>query len=222
MQHFIRKLRIYLTKNKIFFEVIVSMALSFMAIYVSIQANKIAENQTRIMEEELLPQLEIRPSVEFNQELQIYDNTTWLFYNHGGKLSNFNTEEYSFIKIIDKNSENYDTIIRPLYSYLDFRGVLTGESEGLIYLVDNHHHGNKEMELRNSLINEAYIEIHVYVQVSYKDLFNKEHYEYFQISPGIKKVSKSHWEKAEKYFNLIKVFSFPTLQSSDIRLLIEK
>ena len=76
----INKIRRALNDNKIFFEVIVASLLSFMAVYVSIQANRIAETQTKIMQEENLPQLEIRMTQEYNEQIKLYDNDVWLFF----------------------------------------------------------------------------------------------------------------------------------------------
>jgi hypothetical protein len=211
----INKLRKGLNENKIFFEVIVASLLSFMAVYVSIQANRIAETQTKIMQEENLPQIEIRMTQEYNEQLKIYDNNVWLFYNRGGKLSDFDTKEYSFYKFT--YHPDYDTLQLPLYSYLNMRGVLTGESEGLVYQIDNNHHGTKEIQLRDSLSNFGFCDIETYIAVSYVDIFNERHEEFFQISPGISRIKKQNWDIIEtSYKNAKDRFTFSKLSARNI------
>lgn len=211
----IRKIRKVLNTNKIFFEVIVASLLSFMAVYVSIQANRIAETQTKIMREENLPQLEIRMTQEYNEQIKLYDNDVWLFFNRGGRLSEFNTKEYSFYNFTYE--PDYDTLKLPLYSYLNLRGILSGESEGLVYQVDNNHQGTKEMELRDSLSNFGFYDIETYVAVSYTDIFNDRHEEYFQISPGINRINKQKWDTIEKnYMNAKERYTFSKLSANNI------
>ena len=188
-----------LEDNKIFFEVIVASLLSFMAIYVSFQANKIAEIQTKIMQEEDLPQLEIRINQEYNEQLELYDNVVWKIINQGGRLSDFDTEAYSFYKFF--YHPDYDTLQIPLYSYLNMRGFLTGESEGLIYQIDNNHHGVKEIELRDSLSDFGFYQIETYMTIFYKDIFNENHEEYFIISPRIGRIKKEEWNVIETNYN---------------------
>jgi hypothetical protein len=195
----ISKIRNWLNKNKVFFEVIVAFSLSFMAIFLSIQANRIAKAQTKIMEEENLPQIEIRSTQEYNEQKKLYDNDIWLFFNRGGKIADFDVTNYSLYRFTYR--PNYDTLIFPIYSYMNYRGVLTGESEGLIYQIDNDHNGAKEIELRDSLSNYGFYGIDTYAKLTYKDIFNKPHSEFYQINPSKKSITKEHWEEIEKQFS---------------------
>jgi|GEM_PF-2923124 len=217
----IKKIRKGLNNNKIFFETIVAILLSFMSVFVSFQANRIAETQTKIMKEENLPQLELRMTQEYNDQIKLYDNNLWLFFNHGGRLSDFDTKEYSFYKFTFH--PNFDTLVLPLYDYLNMRGVLTGESEGLVYQVDNNHHGAKEIELRDSLSQFGYYDIETYVAVTYNDLFNDKHEEYFQIGPGINRISKQKWDLIEKkHISAKDHFTFSNLSAMNIIDLTKK
>lgn len=195
----ISKIRTWLNKNKVFFEVIVALLLSFMAIFLSIQANRIATTQTKIMEEENLPQIEIRSTQEYNERNKLYDNDIWLFFNRGGKISDFDVTNYSVYRFTYR--PNYDTLIFPIHSYLNYRGTLTGESEGLIYQIDNNHNGSKEVELRDSLSNYGFYGIDTYAKVTYKDIFNNLHDEFYQINPSKRSITKERWQEIEKQFN---------------------
>ena len=213
----ISSIRKSLEKNKIFFELIVATLLSFMAIYVSIQANKIAETQTSIMEQENLPQLEIRMTQDYNQDLKIYDNNIWLFFNRGGKILNFDTTEYTFLRFTNMHEMEIDSVSLPLYGYYNMRGTLSGESEGLIYQIDNNHNGIKEIELRNNLTGYGYYDIESYMQISYEDIFDKQHFEYYKVSPGISKISEKKWKEISvKFVDAKQKFTFPQLDSSQI------
>jgi len=188
----IKRFRKFLENNKIFFEVFVSATLSFMAVFVSFKANSIANTQTRIMEQENMPQLEIRMTQDYNQELKIYDNNNWLVFNRGGKIIDFETAECTFFKFY--YGQNQDSIVIPIYGYFNMRGILSGESEGLIYQVDNNHNGKMEIALRDSLLNYGYFEMTSYIEITYSDIFDKKHSDYFQIAPGIASISKDQWK----------------------------
>ena len=82
----VQKFRAFLTLNKIFIESVVAVLLSAMALVVSCNANKIAQAQTKIMEVEHIPKLELRMHEEFNEKKKIYDNNVWMVYNKNGKL----------------------------------------------------------------------------------------------------------------------------------------
>lgn len=198
MRFNIVKIRKWLNANKIFFEVIVATLLSFMAVFVSIQTNKIAETQTQIMIEENMPQIEIRMGQQYNELSKFYDNDIWYFYNRGGKLSNFEISYYSFYEFIYR--PNFDTIVIPIYGYLNMQGVLTGEGDGLIYQIDNNHNGKKEIELRDSLWDFGFNNVTVFARLEFKDILNRQHEEYYQISPGITSVDKIKWDNVKSKF----------------------
>lgn len=187
----IKRLRNFLEENKVFFEVVVSVLLSIMAVLVSIEANRIANAQTRIMEQENSPHLEIRMTQDYNQELKIYDNTNWLVFNRGGKIIDFEANECTFFKFY--YGQNPDSIVIPIYGYFNLRGLLSGESEGLIYQVDNDHNGKIEIALRDSLMNYGYFEMASYIEITYRDIFDKKHSEYYQIAPGYNRINKEQW-----------------------------
>ena len=191
-----------LNDNKIFFEVFVAGCLSAMAIIVSIQSNKIAQSQTKMMEEQGLPQIEIRYNQEKNQRTEIYDYNKWYVFNQGEKLSNLETETMSFVYYNSKEGL-FDTVLFPVYGYLGMRGMLTGEGDNLVYEFDNDYSGAKEVELRNALLNKGYFEVRNYIMLKYKDIYNGAHDEYYCIWPGIREISKTEWDTLkQKHINV--------------------
>jgi hypothetical protein len=211
----IKKIRDFLNNYRVFFELIVATLLSIMAIIVSINSNRIANAQTDIMKKENMPQFEIRMTQDYNEQLRIYDNNVWMFFNRGGRLSDFDTKEYSFFKFT--YHPHFDILSLPLYNYLNMRGVLTGESEGLIYHVDNNHFGARFLELRDSLSNFGYFEIETYISITYVDIFDEKRQEYFQVNPSIKKIDLHEWNIIENnYKNAKKYYDLPLLNTKNI------
>jgi hypothetical protein len=73
------------------------------------------------------------------------------------------------------------------------------------------------VELRDSLTNFGFYEIETYVAITYTDLFNDRHEEYFQISPGINRINKQQWDTIEKsYKNAKDRFTFSKLSATNI------
>ncbi len=211
------RFRKWLETNKIFFEVFVAITLPIIAIYISVQANRIAENQTRIMEEENLPQLELRMNQEYNESIKIYDNNVWSLYNRGGKLSNLSIDKMSFIRFTNNGTNKWNEIELPIYGYFAMHGILTGESEGLIYQIDNNKNGFKELQLRNQLLNDGQFEVEAFIGFTYLDIFDNRHSLFFKCSPSITPVLEEEWLQMQKKQNEAdSTLYFPKVSASDI------
>lgn len=111
MKNKIIEFRMFLERNKIFFEISLAIIVAITGIFISIQANNIAKNQTKIMELENTPRIEIRNTQVYNDSLKIYDITKWFVFNHNSKISNFKiNKEVSYLNIIKrKNYQEFDT-----------------------------------------------------------------------------------------------------------------
>lgn len=132
MNNKVNNFRFFLEKNKIFFEIGLAIIVALTGIYISIQANDIAKNQTKIMELENTPKIEIRKVQVYNDSLKIYDITKWFVFNNNSKISNFEIDnEISYLNLIKR--KNYEEIDIPLRNYLNIGGILSGENEGLIF-----------------------------------------------------------------------------------------
>jgi hypothetical protein len=196
-------LRGLLQRNKIFFEVITAGVLSVTAIIVSVQANKIAETQTIIMKEEVLPQIEILMTQTKDSVTNMYD-TYWLVYNRGGKMSEYKMDTYTFIKPTLTKSMKIDSLMYPLYGYTDLRSELTGSADDLVSTFNNGKNAFKEQELRNSLNGEAYFSIETYASVTYTDILGHKHYEYYLLGINNTRLSHDQWKKIEEHHNYSK------------------
>lgn len=183
-----------LNDNKIFFEVIVAGLLSFMAITVSIQANKIAERQTIIMEQENLPQWEVWMQQDKNPQTGIYDLSTWTVVNKGGKFSDFAMTDLTFLtysKYGDYGSK--DSIRIPIYGYLAWRRIHSMETDGPIYTVHNDYNGALEYKLQEELRGKGILDVETYVKITYDDIFDKSHEDYYKLSIGTQRITKAEY-----------------------------
>lgn len=193
--------RSWLEFNKIFFEIIGAASLSFMAIFISITANSLTEKQTKIMEYENTPQLEIRTQQIQNPQTKIYDKTVWLIFNRNSKLSNFEIEkDYSLLTFTKARDFSGDTLSVPIHFYLNTSGILTGENEGLIYQFDNAYVGEDEFEFRSGLRGIGYIDVHSYIKITYNNIFDEKIEKFYKISPSIKLITSEEWKKIEKFW----------------------
>lgn len=189
----VKKLRKFLEKNKIFFEIGLAIIVAFTGIYISIQANDIAKNQTKIMELENTPKIEIRKTQIYNDSLKIYDLTKWFVFNHNSKISNFEIDqEISYLNFTKR--KNYEEISIPLRSYLNIGGTLSGENEGLIFEFDNKYSGYNEFLTRQGIRDHGYLDTKSFISLSYDDILEKREIKYFQITPLIKEISKKSWD----------------------------
>jgi hypothetical protein len=196
-----KKARSTLEKNKILFELIVATLLSFMAIFVSIQANNISKRQTEIMQFENSPQIEIRMQQFFNDSLNYYDKKEWFVYNRNSKLADFNLEEsFSFIVFYKDYVFTKDSIVFSLPYYLNSAGHLSGDNEGLLYKFDSDDNGQFIRNLDLASRDLGYLQINSYVKATYSTIFKNREEVYFQISPKIKQISSKEWKIVETLY----------------------
>lgn len=215
---FNRNIKRLLQNNKIYFEVIVASCLTFMAIYLSWTANKIANQQTTIMQLEHTPNIELRKTQIYNDSLRVYDVTKWFVYNNNSKISNFDIEkEYSILHFTFR--ENTDTIKLPVWDYLNLGGTIYENSEGKIFDFDNKYSGYQEYILRQSLFTEGYIEIESYIKINYRSVLKKNETKFFKIEPTIEEVDSIKWNKIKSYVekNSKKGINLGAIKSDELR-----
>lgn len=197
----ILKLKRFLDSNKIFFEIIVSISLTFTSIYVSIIANQIALSQTRIMELENTPKLEIRKNQIYNDSLEIFEITEWYIFNQNSKIANVSLEkEVSFLNVIKRGT--YQEFNIPCRNYLNSQGILTGSSEGLVYQFDNKLTALNEYQTREQFWDKGHLQLNTYISVSYDDVLNEKNEKFYMITPTIKEISKSTWDSCIRTWSI--------------------
>lgn len=204
MENKIVRLRNLLNRNKVFFEVLAATVLTITSVFVSFQANAIANQanniskiQTAIMEKENTPNIEIRKT-QLNKNYKIDDNITeWKVLNNNSKVSNFEIErQLAYLNIAKrKNSEEVNI---PLIEYINIEGKSTSESEGVIFEFDNFNCSKDEFLTREKMWDYGYVYITSYIEISYDDVLKRKETKYYQITPLIQEISKSEWNKILK------------------------
>lgn len=195
----IESARKWLERNKIFLEVLSIVISPIAAVYVAYKANEISDSQTRIMEQQEMPRIEVRTSRLYNEESKVYDTDMLAVFNMGGKLANFDikTMEFLQLEVYRPRAAKNDTLMLEIEEYYTTGGVLSGNSEGLIYTVDNNHGDARIVSLRDTLLNKhiGYCDVVSYAQITYNDVFDNKHIDYFKTNPSVVKVSEAEWKK---------------------------
>ncbi|OXA93862.1 hypothetical protein [Flavobacterium hercynium] len=196
--------RHFLERNKIFFEILTAVVLTITSIFVSIQANDIANKanaisnaQTGIMELENTANLEIRKKQISNDSTETDNITKWSVLNNNSKISNFEIEkEFSYINIVKKL--NNEEINIPLMEYINLDGRSTEQNEGLIYEFDNKNCSHNEYLMRQGIWEYGFTQIKSFIQVSFDNVLTKKVTKYYQIAPLIQEISKREWDLIKK------------------------
>ncbi len=207
----------WLEHNKIFFEILVATALSFMAIFLSIQSNIIAKSQIRTMEKEKLPYIEIKQKKnnEFFNEIDLVNNEEGglpdeiAIYNRGGKLLDFTCFSIFGLNTHEKYYGNYKKF--NLSDYIDNRGTLTGESEGLICTLMSKYDSTADWLEDTLSKHKLYMYLSAAFIIRYTDVFGNDHKEYW-ILHSSRHVFKTYQEEYAKY--LTKIIDSDTISFS--------
>lgn len=204
MKNKIIHFRNFLERNKIFLEVLTAIVISITSIFVSFQANNIAnqaniisDTQTDIMKLENTPSIEIRKTLVANGSSGIESVSKWLVLNNNSKISNFEIEkEFSYINIVKKTKSEELNI--PLMEYINRDGRLTGKNEGLVYEFDNKNCSQNEFLMRQEIWDYGYTQIKSFIEISYDNVITKRATKFYQITPLIKEISKSEWDSIKR------------------------
>lgn len=200
MKNKIIELRKFLKRNKIFLEVLTAIVLTTTSIFVSFQANNIANQanvisstQTAVMKMENTPSLEIRKVQEVSDSYVIDNVSKWIVINNNSIISNFEIEkEYAFLNMVKRANSKELNI--PLMEYINSDGKATGQNEGLIYEFDNKNCSKNELLTRNGIWDYGYIQIKSFIEISYTNVFKKKEIKYYQIAPLIQEISNREWD----------------------------
>jgi hypothetical protein len=193
-----------LERNKIFLEVLTAIVLTSTSIFVSFQANNIANQaniisntQTCIMKMENTPSLEIRKTQTVNDSSGVENVSKWTVLNNNSSISNFEIEkQYAYLNIVKR--ENSAEINIPLMEYVDIEGRSTGQNEGLIYEFDNKNCSKNELMTRQLIWDYGYTQIKSYIEISYTNVLTKKETKYYQITPLIQEISEKEWGSIKK------------------------
>ncbi|MEO7975552.1 hypothetical protein [Flavobacterium sp.] len=193
MKNKIIKLRGFLKRNKIFFEVLAATALTITSIFVSFKANNISERQMEIMESENTPRIEIQRTQLFIDSTKTHQVSKWLVFNNNSKISNFEIEKQ--VSFLNVNKKDDKEITIPIIEYLNPLGKLSSQNEGLIYQFDNIYSFQDESATRQELLDYGDVNVRSFIEISYHDVLGrKKGIKYFQVSPLIQEILKDEWD----------------------------
>lgn len=200
MRNKIISFREFLERNKIFLEVLTAIVLTSTSIFVSFQANNIANQaniisstQTGIMKMENTPSIEIRRTQIMSDSSGIDNVSKWTVINNNSIISNFEIEkEYAYLNIAKRtNSVEIDI---PLMEYINSDGKLTGQNEGVVYVFDNKNCSKNELLIRQGIWDYGYSQIKSFIEISYTNALRERETKYYQIAPLIQEISTREWD----------------------------
>ncbi|UWY30055.1 hypothetical protein N4T20_08940 [Flavobacterium sp. TR2] len=200
MRNKVISFREFLERNKIFLEVLTAIVLTSTSIFVSFQANNIANQaniisstQTGIMKMENTPSIEIRRTQIMSDSSGIDNVSKWTVINNNSIISNFEIEkEYAYLNIAKRtNSVEIDI---PLMEYINSDGKLTGQNEGVVYVFDNKNCSKNELLIRQGIWDYGYSQIKSFIEISYTNALRERETKYYQITPLIQEISTREWD----------------------------
>lgn len=138
--------------------------------------------QMKIANSEIMPQIRLL-SVQLQNEKQVYSDNQIRVYNYGRTISNLDIESFVFIKPDNSTlaTKNKELILNGYYLYTNLKNnednlemVVSGvkNNNTIIHNLSNEIHNSKG----------TYLSLDVYFKVSYFDLNDKKHTDYYQLN----------------------------------------
>ena len=207
------KLRSFLNKNRIFFETIAATTLTIMAIVVAVaqlittnEQTAYLEQQTIIERSQALPRFTVQVKQFMNEEGTFAEDEKIMVYNHGNIAYNIKVDAVIFFELTYSENNKSRNLRIPISGYYA-ANIYTGDSTGLIvssYDAKNHY---KRFNLQNQLYDleettgrTISIDVKRYVKISYTDIFEVDHVEYYFV-PIIYGGELLETAEGEKIFN---------------------
>ncbi|WP_149981133.1 hypothetical protein [Pseudoalteromonas rhizosphaerae] len=218
-------MRVWLEKNKIYFDTFAPISLSIAALFVAIASYKLADQQLK------LSSLNAKPNF-YLKEISLYDpvakhaNETELrIYNSGEEISNFNKNVNSIIIVEQyKETEKIVSYI-PIIGYYDV-SFNSSDPTGELSIVKGHNNNAKffdvYVEFQNSKFNDKYgfvfISLKHSTQITYTNKLGEDGESFFiDTSP----VSSVEYQKFMSNYNASDHIRLYDLSLSDIENVLQ-
>lgn len=210
------KITEWLTNYEIIFTTVAAVMLSIMAILVSIAQNKTAKRQTKLMKQQAeLMNMQLKvdkklssPHISMKLEFIFEEGTRGaqgqrvLVENNGGEAYNLDFTTAVFWNVVINYPDGAKFGMVRINNYLRSRFY----SNNIGLLCDAQYEGNlaRAAKIQSEFIqifsNEgiiAFINPFIYAKLSYRDIFNENHVEYYHMLPVFdgKKLNESEGEK---------------------------
>lgn len=213
---FLGKIRDFLQRNQIYFEIFSSILLSIMALIVSVNSCQISKQQ--LANEERLNMPRIKISHEQLSSKEANDSEKIIIENVGGHAYNYNIEKRVFLscKYFPLNGDNSKQICLPIQDILD-TSFPTNNYTGVIesyYTICTVKYFNELYNQARDIKGFLDLQLLKYISISYFDFKDELHEELFIID-GV-----YQGRKIEKNDKISKLFSvkFPSYRISEIKL----
>jgi len=233
MESMVTRVRGWLSRNKIFFEIaggtVVTVLLSITALFVAHQANQIAETQTQLLElqtrlvERQTEAIEIENEPSIHIDVKRYwhsKENPWAYdllvyvSNEGEPLEHFNirSKEILLVSYSGDYASSVEAKIPILYTCpYDITGNSTGLLATLCVCNSPITYGERADEFTKWCAGQekyrskyGFIYLYWYLMVSYSDRMGKEHADFFRVSEY--KVGRVRDENAEEMFSRLPTY----------------
>ena len=219
-------------KFQIKWEVVITIIISIVGVFISWQAYKISELQAEIARNSLLPNIQVNEIQKIDEQTGDFYETVLQISNLEGKIYNFDSEIVTFLscEYVDKNGDIYIEDI-PLFSYYIVR-YNSGNNIGVLEEKITAGNWNRVKQLRSKILEynktsgeSLYMEIDTYVAVKYIDLLNDEQILYYSIDLFDTTIMDKDDGKVkfDRYYELVKkdLYINPNNEEIEIEEVIE-
>lgn len=197
--------------NKIKWEVLITIIISFTSVFVAIKANDISKMQTLIARNSVLPTIEVNEKITENLWSNGQDTSIIEISNLSGKLNNYSSDVVSFLHCgyLEAELGPYEIVDIPLEEYYLLNGK-SGVTTGVIEEKSSLTNYEQIQKLTKDILqfnrtNEDGKSItanfQTFLKISYLDLLNEEQVIYYIVDPIQAKIINSDygWSQFEKY-----------------------
>ena len=183
------KLTRCLKRNEVYFTTICAFLLSFMAVFVSVKSNQIADRQQQMDYYEKQPDFQITKQQVYNPKTKFYEDTELIVTKLSGKAKNIGVSTISLLDVRYSNTNGAYKSTRFLLDGYYNTSFLTGHTDGIVQTETGYRNHALEYQLERKIEEFAeregeYIEIRLntFVQLSFLNFQNERKLEYFDAS----------------------------------------
>ena len=173
--------------KRIKWDVVLTIMISMMSVFVAWKAYAVCELQAQISKNSLLPNVQIQEYNEINETSYIIENSVIEIMNLEGRLNNYRSKIVTYLKCtyIDEENNCFEADVHAAYYY--FVGNTSGNTIGIIETRRSMNNASKMQSLRKELLeyNEAHEKETIVMQqesclnITYMDLLGDEQNLYY-------------------------------------------
>lgn len=189
-----------------FFTTICTVALSAMAIAVSVNANKIAQRQSSMDYQDRLAEFEIIKNTLVNKDTKKWEASTIQIYKTSGKAKNTDIEIITWLEVDYSNDDGSKRSSRFMLDGYYNNTFFSTEHSGPVATISGGMNQAKEFALEDYIeevarFRHAYVNLQVksFLKIKYLDFENNERVNYYDVSSSSGRYITS--DTLSKYFD---------------------